>query len=121
MSYLADVAWDWGVRAFGLAHLLNIPLRSLRVAEEAIELAQSYGVPKELLLKQVEEVYARPKGIPMQELGGVALSYTLLLKAVNCGGVDHHLTNELKRVLAKPIEHFTARNQHKLDIGLDIQ
>ena len=45
MRHLLAIALDWARRCFGEAQMKNPATRSLRVLEEAAELAQSCGVP----------------------------------------------------------------------------
>jgi hypothetical protein len=115
---LVQVALDWAVRCFGAGHVYNRPIRSLRCAEEAVELAQACGVPKKTILKMVDVVYSKAPGEPLQELGGVLLTANLLC-AILEAEPDHIFSVELRRVLAKPTGHFTERNLHKIDLGLD--
>jgi hypothetical protein len=111
------IALDWAIRCFGHDHVFDHKVRSLRCAEEAIELAQAYGISMEKMMNLVRVVYGRPDGIPYQELGGVALTATVLAAALGWD-LDHFLEAELLRVLAKPVEHFAKRNQDKIDLGL---
>lgn len=115
MKLLTRIAVEWATRCFGMEHVQNYPLRSLRLAEEAIELTQAFGVPKAKMHELIELVYARPPGEPTQKLGGVALTLTVL-----CGLMardpDDFFGIELRRVLSKPAEHFAKRNQEKPDV-----
>lgn len=117
MRTITKLALDWARRSFGDEHVYNGPVRALRLAEEAVELAQSYGIPKDKVLDLVEIVYSRPVGVPSQELGGVMMTATVLAASLG-HDPETYLENELRRVLAKPIEHFAKRNQDKLDLGL---
>lgn len=45
--------------------------RSMRVLEEAMELAQTEGVDVDQLMKLAARVYSRPKGEPAQEAAGL--------------------------------------------------
>jgi len=117
MRTINTIALDWACRSFGNDHVYNFPVRALRCAEEAIELAQAYDLPKEKMLELVEVVYGRPPGDPKQELGGVAMTATVLA-AAHGHDLEAFLEIELRRVLAKPPEHFAKRNQDKIDMGL---
>lgn len=114
---LTDIAVAWAVRSFGHAHVRDFGTRSLRVAEEAVELAQAAGLPKEKLLDLVEIVYSRPVGSINQELGGVMLT-TAVLSGIRGFTYQEAFEHELYRVLDKPPEHFAKRNQEKLNLGL---
>jgi NTP pyrophosphatase (non-canonical NTP hydrolase) len=113
------IALDWAIRSFGEDHVHNFPIRSLRVAEEAVELAQAYNVPREKLIDLVNIVYDRPKGNPNQEIGGVLMTITVLCAALGFDP-DEGFERELRRVLAKSSTHFAKRNQEKIDLGLTV-
>lgn len=114
----AKLAVEWAVRCFGRDHVYDTKVRSLRLAEESIELTQAYGVSRDMLHKLVDTVYDRPKSDdPLQEMGGIALTLEVLC-GINMIDSDHVLETELRRVLSKPTEHFTKRNQDKLQLGL---
>jgi NTP pyrophosphatase (non-canonical NTP hydrolase) len=117
MKPTTQIALDWACRSFGTEHVYNFPIRALRVAEEAVELAQAYRIPKEKMLDLVEIVYSRPPGEPDQELGGVAMTAEVLA-AAHGHDLNAYFEIELRRVLAKSTEHFARRNQDKIDIGL---
>lgn len=117
MKPTTDIALDWAVRCFGSEHVYNKPIRSLRIAEEAIELAQAFDIPKDKVLGLVEMVYSRPKGHPQQEIGGVMMTTTVLCAAMGMDA-DDAFQVELRRVLAKPADHFAKRNQDKIDLGM---
>lgn len=117
MKALTQIALDWATRSFGREHVYNFPVRALRLAEEAVELAQAYKVPKEKMLDLIEIVYSRPAGDPEQELGGVMMTATVLAGA-HGHDPDAFFEIELRRVLSKSAEHFAKRNQDKLDLGL---
>jgi hypothetical protein len=109
------VAW-WCATAFGVGQASSVEQRGLRLAEEAIEAAQAAGCDPAQLHKLIDYVYARPAGTMERELGGVSITTLALADAVGISADDAELA-ELDRVLAKPLEHFTARNQAKNDAG----
>lgn len=117
MQTISLIALDWAIRCFGREHVSNESVRALRVAEEAIELGQSLGVPKETMLKCVEVVYSRAHGQWHQELGGVLLTAVVLAASK---GVDPEetLRYELRRVLGHTAESFARRNSEKIALGL---
>jgi hypothetical protein len=67
MSLFSRIAMDWALRSFGRDHVMNVPERSLRTVEEAIEFCQAVGVPKETVLACVENVYSKKPGEYFQE------------------------------------------------------
>lgn len=116
MNLIQRLAIDWGIRCFGIKHVTDTRVRGLRCAEEAIELAQVCEVPAEQLHKLIDYVYARPKGIMQQELGGVAL--TLMVCCGNSGNnIEDVAFNELRRILDKDPEAFAKRNVDKIKEG----
>lgn len=117
MRATAQIALDWARRCFGAEHVSNVPIRCLRLTEEAVELAQAAGIPKDKMLDLVDIVYSRPKGEIAQEIGGVMMTATVLCAALGLD-TDHFFEIELRRVLAKSTDHFAKRNQDKIDGGL---
>lgn len=109
---------DWAIRCFGEKHVYDGRVRSLRLAEEAVELAQACNVPRASMHQLVDVVYSRPHGAPQQELGGVLLTSTVFAAAIYGLDPDRVLEAEMRRVLAKPVEHFTKRNEEKIALGL---
>lgn len=108
----------WCAAAFGAAHANSLPQRGIRHAEEAIELAQAAGAPREMLHRLVDFIYDRPPGDLAQEIGGSGL--TLLALAAAAGlNADKEEACEVARVLAKPLEHFTKRNDAKNAAGFN--
>lgn len=108
----------WCAAAFGLEHATSLPQRGIRHAEEAIELAQAAGAPREMVHKLVDYIYDRPAGDLAQEIGGSGL--TLLALAAAAGlSADKEEAREVARVLAKPLEHFTKRNENKNAAGFN--
>lgn len=61
---------DWIRAVLSEESATNAPERSLRLAEEALELTQALGVDKDSLHKLVDYVYSRPPGKPEQEIAG---------------------------------------------------
>jgi hypothetical protein len=118
MSALSRIAREWAERCFGIDHVNNFAIRSLRTLEEAAEMSQAFGVSRELALKAINTVYDRPVGDPEQEMGGVLHTMNILCDAMGVEP-DEIAERELRRCLKKSPEHFAKRNQEKLDLGLD--
>jgi hypothetical protein len=109
---------DWAVAAFGVAQAINPKQRALRLLEEAVEAYQAVGGDKVMAHLTIDIMFERPAGDPAQELGG--LGVTLLALAAALGlSADHEEAREIARVLAKPIDHWAARNRAKNALGLD--
>lgn len=112
MSVLSRLAHQWCTRVFGANHAVDLPTRSLRTVEEAIELCQALDVPEGKVRDIIRMVYSRPAGRPYQELGGVLMTAVILCEAMD---LNHEvvLESELSRVLSKSVEHFARRNAEK--------
>jgi NTP pyrophosphatase (non-canonical NTP hydrolase) len=117
MQPMTILVRDWAIRCFGYDHVVNPRVRSLRLAEEAVELCQALNVPKEKLEDLIQIVYSRPKGEVVKELGGVAMTATVMAASLG-KDLDAFLFDEFRRVLQKSPEHFAQRNQEKLGLGL---
>lgn len=112
-----DQAVAWAKRAFG-PEVMDYPAeRGARVQEEANELGQAMGVPRETAHKIVEYVYDRPPGDAKQELGGVGLCLLIAAESIEeCA--DAAERQELNRVLGRPPEYFKARHDAKAVHGI---
>lgn len=118
MRPVIRIALDWAIRSFGREHVYDTRIRALRVAEEAVELAQAAGVKADQMHRLVGIVYGRPAGDPILEIGGVLMT-TYILAARLSFDPEDIFVDELQRVLQKPVEHYAKRNREKLDLGLD--
>jgi hypothetical protein len=106
----------WIARTFG-PELMAPTERIARFVEEAIELAQACGLPREAIGRIADHIYAKPVGDPAQEFGGVGV--TLLGLAASLGlDADALELAELTRVEAIPPEYFRARHNRKADAGI---
>lgn len=114
MKHLLKIAHDWAVRCFG-TQMTDMPTRSIRIVEEAIELCQAYGVERDVVADVLVNVYARPVGKVEQEMGGVLMTAYLMCEARGWNPEDIFVT-ELRRVLAKTTKHFEDRNAEKITI-----
>lgn len=117
MKQIVSIALDWSIRSFGEAHVRDRKVRALRLAEEAVEFAQARQVPIEQMHLLIDTVYSRPVGDADQEIGGVFMT-AIIAAAIEGLDPEECFLRELRRVLAKPSEHFAKRNQDKLDLGL---
>ncbi len=112
------VVGKWCAAAFGADHASSLPQRGVRLLEEAIELYQAAGGTPAMAHRLVDFIFDRPAGTVPQEMGGVAVT---LLALANAAGqsADAEEVREIARVLAKPVSHFTARNDAKNAAGFD--
>jgi len=114
---MQKIVFDWGIRCFGREHMYNMQVRSIRLIEEAVELAQTFNVPKDQLHKLVDIVYSREVGKSEQELGGVLVTTAVICEALQTT-MHTAMLREVRRCLSKPPEHFAERNKEKLQLGL---
>lgn len=107
---------DWCAAAFGEGQASSVEQRGLRLAEEAIEAAQAAGCDPATLHSLISYVYARPAGTMAREIGGVGVTVLALANAAGLSA-DQCESDEVARVLSKPLAHFTERNKVKNDAG----
>ena len=110
---------EWAIRCFTKEHVYNIPVRALRINEEAIEFAQACLVSREKMHKLVDAVYNRPKGEVKDEV-----THLLMTTVVFCAahGLDPEqlLEDEVSRVLSQPPDRWIKRNTEKNILGFGI-
>jgi hypothetical protein len=107
----------WAVNTFGVNTAMNKLERERRFMEEAIELAQSSGMPKEDLIKLVDYVYDRPAGELMKEVGGTMVALQALAEYHDIS-VDEAERKEVARVLAKSPVEWKSRQNAKHEKGV---
>ncbi len=110
-----DRVFDWAVECFGQADTVNPNIRTMRFLEEALELAQACGCPRETALNILRYVYDRPVGMIAQEVGGTMVSLAVLCKAFMIS-MTHCGEEELARVQTR-VEEIRARHNTKPDFG----
>lgn len=81
----------WMAECFGPRISADTTERNDRFIEEALELVQAGGMPKEHVLALVDYTYGRPVGDLPQEVGGVMVTLAALCLAQ---GVDMHVEAE---------------------------
>jgi NTP pyrophosphatase (non-canonical NTP hydrolase) len=113
VNLLQRIMWDWGGRAFGHSHMLDLKTRALRMVEEAIELAQAAGVNESDLHSLTTQTYARPRGAVAQEIGGVLVTTAVICELIGTT-VSEEMEREARRVLNVDLEVFAARNKVKM-------
>lgn len=88
---------SWLTTVFGSGATTDVEERGLRFGEEALELIQSLGVTREQANALVKQVFDKPVGEPIQELGGVLVTLDSLC-AVTDLDADEAYSNEWARV-----------------------
>lgn len=108
----------WAQRVFGeTGEDADMDTRALRFLEEAMELAQAFGLEERRAHIVTSYVYRRPWGVPAQEIGGVMVTLSLLAEGAGLS-VEKAETMEIERVLAMPDDYFRRRQAEKLAAGL---
>lgn len=113
------LVFDW-IEDFYGPEWTNLGERCCRFIEEAIELVQAVGLPKEMVLKLVDRCYNKEKGEIQQELGGASMTLTALAEALKlsregCESIEiDHCFNADK-------EKFRAKHLKKQEAGLTIK
>jgi hypothetical protein len=82
-----QAVWDWLHSAFGRGVAVDPEERNHRFLEEALELVQSTGLPRDQAHALVDYVYDRPAGETRQEVGGTFICLAALCSAhgINLG------------------------------------
>lgn len=106
----------WARAAFGVEEATSLPQRGLRLIEEAIEAYQAVGGSADMAHRLVDYVFARPVGDLAQELGGVGVSMLAMADAAGLSA-DAERDREIRRILAKSLAYFAARNAAKNAAG----
>lgn len=103
---------EWMRTTFTEAENEDAPERTLRLAEEALELAQAVGVDAETCHRLVDYVFNRPAGKPAQEIAGVMVT---LYAAASALGVDAdaEFEKELERIQTPEVIERCRRRQHE--------
>lgn len=100
----------WAAQVLGKEAAGNIPERSLRAAEEVIELTQACGVDVETVHRLVDYVFSRPIGEPSQEIAGSLVSLYAVAAALNVDA-DAALHVELERIAQPEVIERVRRRQ----------
>lgn len=115
MSRQTDIL-DWVKRTFG-QQTLTKEERYRRFIEEAVELGQALDIPSQDIIRIVEVVYSKPKGIISQEIGGVGLTLEALCAFLHFS-LYYETEYEFNRVLSISKEHFRERHNKKADLSI---
>lgn len=117
LNFTTTLMVEWGIRCFGIEHMADKRVRTLRFLEEAAELAQSVGVDQEVLHSVISKVFEAPPGKPVQELGGTMITLLVLCNTLQLD-LEASTKTEVARVLRMTPGYFAERNKRKLDMGL---
>jgi hypothetical protein len=93
----------------------HVLVRALRHVEEAVELAQSVGLPLEKVLEQARHTYSRDIGEPSQEVAGSLLTLFALASAIK---VDAMAMGEKELALMwGKIPQIREKSKHKVKVS----
>lgn len=100
----------WLDQVFDAEERANTKERSLRVVEEAIELAQACGADEATVHRLVEYIFERPVGEPAKELAGVMV--TVYAAAESLGeSADARFDEEMHRIWRPEVRDRVRRRQ----------
>jgi hydroxypyruvate isomerase len=102
---------DWMAACFGEAISRDVAERNHRFIEEAIELVQAMGCPREDVHRLVDYVFNREVGEPAQEVGGVLVTLAALCSAAHTN-MKQSGEAELNRIWGK-VEQIRAKQAAK--------
>lgn len=105
----------WMLACFGAEIAADGMERNHRFLEESLELVQSLGCSASEAHQLVDYVFARPKGEPLQEMGGVLVTLAALANAAMLD-TNEAAETELARVWTK-IEKIRAKQAAKPSHG----
>ncbi len=91
--------------------------RTLRFAEESIELMQACGLQTPEVARICSHVFSRPCGVVDQEIGGVISTLLTLSDAHNCNMLDA-AEKEITRIHTLPPEKFQKRQELNVALGI---
>lgn len=104
--------FGWVREVFTNKEANDVPERSLRMAEEALELAQACGVDVATLHRLVDYVMGRPAGKPAQEIAGTMVTLYALAGALEVDA-DAAFETELVRIQQPEVIDRCRRRQHE--------
>lgn len=113
---LEDRVRTWVKARLGPSHMQSQE-RSMRLLEEACELAQAESIPLDLVAKLVAHVYDRPAGEPLKEAAGVAVGI-LGWCAANGVRLSDIALEEVERIEGKDAIAISGSLARKRDAGL---
>lgn len=100
----------WVLEVLGEKTAQNAQERSLRTAEEVLELAQACRVSREVLHRLVDYVFERPVGDAAQEISGVLVTLYSTADALGISA-DEALEAELLRIQQPEVMEKVRRRQ----------
>lgn len=97
---------------------VDVETRCSRFLEESCEMVQASGLTEEHAIRVLHYVYARPKGKPFQEVGGVMITLSMLAEVQGIS-VEEAWATEYDRIHQPDvIEKVRKRQAEKRAAGL---
>lgn len=110
------MVYDWAVETFGsLAQ--RPPERAARLLEEALEVAQSLGVPRTVVDTTVDRVYSRPVGTTSEEIGSVVCCAESLAESLGLSA-DSEANRWIVRLLDADPDVLRKKHAEKIALGI---
>jgi len=108
----------WATDTFGpIAR--NRDERAIRLAEEAIELAQAEGVSRDAMHKLVDRIFGAERGHPFKEVHGVCMTLQSYIEVAFEGFTfDEMVSLELRRCKLRSKEEWQRRHEKKAEQGI---
>lgn len=111
----------WADQCFKPYVVNDVRERLRRFLEEALELVQSLGLPRDMAHRLVDYVYDRPAGNPDQEVGGVGVTLGVLCGVVSID-MEGCFDDELVRICDPAvIEKIRAKQATKMASGVGME
>lgn len=110
---------SWGVRVFGPI-ALNAQERAIRFIEEALELAQVYGVSRKMVDALADRVWSKPKGEIKQETAQTLLTLESLSEV---NGIDATSEADKEWFICKHthVDFYREKYEKKRALGLTVE
>ncbi len=108
----------WVRKVFSEKETTDVPERALRMAEEALELAQACEVDAATLHRLVDYVMSRPVGKPAQEIAGTMVTVYALAGALGVDA-DTAFEVELERIQQPEVIERCQMRQHEKRAALE--
>lgn len=109
----------WAVDNFGLVAKDRVE-RAMRLIEEAVEVVQVQGLPKERIYSIVDRSYSRPVGELNNEIGGLAMTLEALAESEGID-VEEQSQIEFDRITSIPKEWWQKKHAEKVAAGTAVE
>jgi hypothetical protein len=114
-----QIVFGWVSRVFGSKIAHSVIERATRVREEAVEVAQAAGVPRDAAVAVLRRCYDREVGDVRSEVANLSVTLLALCGTLKVSAEELE-RNEIERILAIPEEDMRARQSRKHADGIGI-